>query len=243
MPYPFSIYRIKQSALVLLLLSMNSAHAIEVKRFAWPEGTITYKVTGACTGTEILKWKDFGFRKAIYATNKLNLLGFSQETETLMVSNGATEYSINLKEKRGSQKTNKVLNDLYSSADRSQNISLSLLLEQGATEVGKKTILGMQCIEWQVKQGKSVETTCLTADGLPLEIESSVSGGSHHSMAVALNREPVSDDEVGLPKGITIQSEVGETNSIVKALKQTQQSKETLNCLAHDKPSVIEKAN
>ena len=85
-----------QSALILLVLGMNSAHAIEVKQFAWPEGTITYKVSGACTGTEILKWKDFGFRKAIHAINKLNLLGFSQETETLMVSNGATEYSINL---------------------------------------------------------------------------------------------------------------------------------------------------
>jgi len=221
--------------ILLCILCINTASAVDAKRFAWEQGSVTYDVSGACTGTEILKWKDFGRRKALYATNKLNLLGFTQETRTLMLSKGANEYSVNLKDKNGTLKTNKVLDELYATNDTEETISKHLLIQQGAKEVGNKNILGMQCIEWQIKRNRSTTTTCLTEDGIPLEIISSVAGGSHHSLAVAVNREPVSDAEVSLPKDIIIQTEGSADNKLVKALKKTQQSKETLNCLAHDK--------
>ena len=220
--------------------SIASAGPQQIKRFAWEEGSVTYQVSGACTGTEVLKWKEFGFRKAIFAKNKLNLVGFTQETETLMLSNGSIEYSINLKEKTGTKKNNPLVQQLYKQDDSGEiYLSEQVLMQQGATKLGKKTILDTSCTSWELVEEKGVTTTCLTSEGIPLEIISSVPGGTHHSIAVSFNQGEVPDADVSLPTELKIKNIQKSENEIVQALRKTEQSSETLNCLAHEKTSIL----
>ena len=106
----------------------------------------------------------------MHAKNKLSLVGFTQEIETLMLSNGSLEYVINLKEMSGKKKHNSTVHEVFSTSDTTEVLNEQLLISQGATRIGQKNILEMPCTVWELIEDEGITTTCLTAEGIPLEI-------------------------------------------------------------------------
>ncbi len=165
------------------------------KKYSVKSGIVEYELTGI-KGKEIVYWDNFGALEARYNTTIVEKDGQKVENEILLIYRDSLFYTINLKLKKGT-KIN-MLNHMEGRKSMKM-FDVEMLKRIGGKNVGKETILGKECVIWEMPDKVKVSLY----NALPLKILF----GEVKVLAKKLQENvSISPDIFVVPKGMDIRT-------------------------------------
>jgi len=196
----------------MIMLLMGRAWAAELPwemKTPFKEATIRYELTGADNGTETLYVKDYGRRQARQRVSTLTMMGTTNKTNTLQITDPDWVYQYDLATKKGSKTTNplKVYKEEYSklSAEEKKNFEKNAkefgvgMAGQFAAQVKQKgaKVLDYDCDVTTIKGMSTVYV--LSGSNIVLRSEVSVMGMNNITAASKVDTAAAVPDSVFAP--------------------------------------------
>jgi hypothetical protein len=203
------------------------------------EATIHYQLSGSEQGEEILYIKEYGKLRAKYHTGTTTIMGVTNRSETVEMTDPDWVYSYDLIEKTGAKTTNpnKIYQAEYSKLSpaeknnfekNAREFGTSMMAQMGGSvSRGTANLLGYECEVISVNNGMSTVYTLRGTD-LPLRSDVSVMGVSNSVVATRIDASsPIPEKAFAPPAGITASHNqeaeamtVGMIQQVVASLKE-----------------------
>jgi len=208
---------------LMLLILYNFVFAVEsnfnkkisnMKRYNKERAQIEYTIDGNMQkGSETLIFDKWGAIEAKYSKLKIEVSGFSQETNTATFLEGTWMYNIDLNTRTGTKQENPLHVNLE--GQDLQEVGKEILVKMGGKKVGTEKILGKLCEVWEIK---SMGTRTWVWNWIPLKTVSNMGG-----MKIVITATKISDSidakRLKRPKDIKY-NEVGNAMDIMNNLKK-----------------------
>ena len=130
--------------------------------------------------------------KTIYSQNWGRCVAqVTENRKTISLMEGEDQYvvTIDLENKTGTKMQNPIYKSLIEQigAKDPKEFNMAILEKMGGKIVGEKEILGNKCDEWELMNG--AQKSCITEDGIILEIGSNMGGTQRVEVATKLQRD------------------------------------------------------
>jgi len=141
----------------LLVISYANADSVKSATRRYPKsksGIIKYNISGAITGTEVVYYKDWGRREAIYTKSTVDLKGVivDRNTLTILEDNGRWINNIDLNARTGIRMKNPQYKEYVGrSRIESENTKKKSLKDAGARRAEIEMVIGKPCFVWTVQ--------------------------------------------------------------------------------------------
>nr|WP_320049982.1 hypothetical protein [uncultured Desulfuromonas sp.] len=193
--------------------SVTWANPFANDKFPFEEGSITYKVEGNTSGSQMLYVKDHGQTTAEYTQTTTKMFGIVQQENTLTLTTPDWVYDIDLTTRSATKSVNpeKYYIEEYnklSSADQkkvdtnAEKFGISTVESlQGTVEKKAATILGYPC---DITSMMGVKVYTASQSGLVLKTESNMMGMKSLTEATHIDKGSIPDSKFAIPSGIDI---------------------------------------
>jgi hypothetical protein len=180
------------------------------RRYDMEHGLVEYALDGMETGTEVVRFRDFGLREVKQRQSELNLgadvrLPTAQtgSKRVITVLEGATIVSYD-PDTRSGTRTLHTLERLGSSeAFRGKSMvemSKQMYTKMGGKIIGTKTIAGETCDIWKIDK---LSTETCVYKGIALEVSTELAGLKQHAVATRIDwKETLSDAAMVVPEDV-----------------------------------------
>lgn len=156
--------------------------APKMKRYGIKKACIEYELSGTQTGKETLYIGDWGWLEAKYTQTQIEVMGFTQKTNTATFVEGTWIYTVDLDNKTGTKTENTMLKALQ--GQDIEEVGKRILIDMGGEKVGSETLLGDKvCEMWEVK---NIGTKTWLWKGIPLKTETNMMGMKMSSVATKI---------------------------------------------------------
>ena len=141
----------------LLVISYANADSVKSATRRYPKsksGIIKYNISGAITGTEVVYYKDWGRREAIYTKSTVDLKGVivDRNTLTILEDNGRWINNIDLNARTGIRMKNPQYKEYVGkSRIELENTKKKSLKDAGARRAEIEMVIGKPCFVWTVQ--------------------------------------------------------------------------------------------
>lgn len=176
----------------------------DLHRYGVEEGRIKYEYSGSKTGTEILMFKDWGWREKSYESTRLKALGMNNQTTLEVFRDGNMVYSRNKAGLMGSKASDRHLDNVIAGNPGSEGPVLGLLAieDKEVRKTGKDTHLGKPCDVYEIK---SESRKIWVWEGIVLRSEQKWLDDRILMEATFIELDyKVDDEDVTLPANVTI---------------------------------------
>lgn len=189
--------------IILFVISQLCAQSNTYKRYLVKSGILEFEYSGATKGTETLYFDDYGMKEMKLQNLETTMLGITQKTNTITITDHEFIYNIDLNEKSGSKMINPMLQFIeMSKADQKklEKIGEDILKEMGGKKTGTDTILGKKCDIWEVMGSKS-----WVWNYIPLKTEIDMLGVKTTMLVKSIKTDvKIPADKFKVPEGINV---------------------------------------
>lgn len=183
------------------------------RRYDVEHGVVEYALDGMESGTEVLRFRDFGLREVKQRQTQLDLgvdvrLPTDQagQKRVVTVLEGTTVVSYDLDTRSGTRTLHSLERLGNSEAFRGKSMvemSKQMYARLGGKMVGTKAIAGETCEVWKIE--KISTETCLHK-GIALEVSTELAGMKQHAVATRIDwKETLSDAAMVVPEDVVLQ--------------------------------------
>lgn len=189
------------------------------KRYAVNSAIVEYKLSGAQSGKETIRFDRWGLREATLTEVEVKAGGMSFPSKTETILDGEFTYALN----RDANTATKTLNTLLTQITAThktkdlEQIGENTLVEMGAKKTGTQMFLGKKCDVWKVTK---LGTTMLVYNGLTLKSDTEMSGMKVIREATKFEENAkVSEDKLTVPSKMKV-TEGGNPMDILKQMRK-----------------------
>ena len=189
------------------------------KRYALSSATVEYKLSGAQSGKEILRFDRWGLREATLTEVEVKAGGMSFPSKTETIMDGEFTYALDRNANTATKTHNTMLTKItetHKTKDLEQ-IGEKTLKSMGAKKTGTETFLGRKCDVWEVK---NLGTRMLVYNGLTLKSETNMAGMKIIKKATKFEENAkISEDKLSVPSKMKMR-EGGNPMEMLKQMKK-----------------------
>ena len=156
---------------IVLSAPTNTASAQDDKYFEIESGRMHSTLSGIQNGKEILTWDDFGQFLMRQTMAVLEMMGFSQEQNTTLITIKNDVYNVDPKKMTGTHMKNDFMGD--ASTAQKQQFAEELIKKWNGKKIGEEVIAGKLCDIWDIPD---MYTKIWIWKGLTLKTETNMMG-------------------------------------------------------------------
>jgi hypothetical protein len=178
------------------------AQVIEFKRYNIESGIVEYTLSGMQSGTSTLYFDQYGMREASYEETTMEMMGMSQETETVNYLDGVWQYTWDKKTNSGTKIKNTMLASLVDNAEEADlvEVGYEMLEAMGGVKIGEESVLDKPCEIWEVSQ---MGTKIWVWEGITMKSQTSMMGFTINRVATSLQAgAAIPEEMVAIPDDI-----------------------------------------
>jgi len=188
-----------------LSLKAHAGNLENVKFYEIEAGQIEYTMSGVNTGTESMKWNNWGRKTVRRMKSTMSMMGVTQSTDQLMYTDGRWMYNVDQVANTATKMESPMLNMANRKDPNLMKAGTDFMKAMGGKIVGKETILGKVCDWWEMKQ--MMTKTCIWR-GVPLKTVAGMPGMEMIQTAVDLKVGAIPDSQVSLPSHVKVVKEI-----------------------------------
>lgn len=206
--------------IIMALLIVTNIQGQDLKRYQIKSAIIEYKIEGSSEGTETLYFDNYGQKEAKRTKLKTTMMGFTQETDQLIVLDKNWIYTADFKTKTITKMENpsyEMLMELTKENTELEKLSSAMMENMGGKMIGTESIDGKKCDVWEVA---SLGSKMWIHKSIPLKTVVNMMGMNitYKTTKIQLN-VPVPSSKFELPKGFKEQ-EAPNMQEMMKNMKK-----------------------
>lgn len=187
----------------------------KLRRYDIKEATVNYDVSGTISGTEKLSIRNYGLQEARETHTSITIAGFTQNTDSLVLTDGVEITNIDLNTLTATTIQNPLYDEILKHSQKDlQEVGEEFMKNMNAKKIGTETIAGKDCDIWTVSDLAS--EVCVWK-GIPLRSSSNVGGITHLQVATSIS-ESVDNDAFTMPDGVTVKELPVDLGNLLKDL-------------------------
>jgi hypothetical protein len=185
-----------------LSLQAHAGNLENVKFYEIEAGQIEYTMSEVNTGTESVKWNNWGRKTVRRMKSTMSMMGVTRSTDQLMYTDGRWVYNVDQAANTATKMESPMLKNMSNRKDPNlMKVGTDFMKAIGGKIVGKETILGKVCDWWEMKQ--MMTKTCIWR-GVPLKTIAGIPGMEVIQTAIDLKVGAIPDSQVSLPSHVKV---------------------------------------